>query len=79
MWFVKKEAESIEVLEFFTKASKDNSLNAVRPSAVPGNPMGIYALHSKYGRMKWGELIIAGERLARFGSKMSTAFLRDTK
>ena len=41
----KKEAESIEVLEFFTKASKDNSLNAVRPSAVPGNPMGIYALH----------------------------------
>ena len=48
----KKEAESIEVLEFFTKASIDNSLNSVRPSAVPGNPMGIYALHSRYGRLK---------------------------
>ena len=75
----KKEAESIEVLEFFTKASIDNSLNSVRPSAVPGNPMGIYALHSRYGQLQWGELVIAGERLARFGSEMSSVLLRDYK
>ena len=75
----KKETESIEVLEFFTKASIDKSSNSVRPSAVPGNPMGIYALHSKYGRLQWGELVIAGERLARFGSEMSSVLLRDYK
>jgi len=45
--------------------------------AIPGNPLGFYALHTKYGRLKWAELIRPSENLARFGNQISRALGQD--
>jgi len=50
-----------------------------RPTAVPGNIRGLYALQARYGRVRWPELVAPAELLARFGSKVSRAFARDLK
>lgn len=41
--------------------------------AVPGNPRGMFALHAKYGRLRWEQLVAPAESLARFGSPVSRA------
>lgn len=48
-----------------------------RPVAVPGNPRGFFALHAKYGRLRWETLVAPGENLARFGHPISRAFAAD--
>lgn len=48
-----------------------------RPVAVPGVPRGMFALHSKYGRLRWGQLISPAENIARFGDPVSRALARD--
>ena len=52
---------------------------ATRPSAVPGNARGFFALHSKYGVLRWAQLLGPAETLARFGIQVSRAFARDLK
>lgn len=69
----KQASQKIEVLEFFSGKPSSISSTATRPSAVPGNPIGIFALHTRYGRKPWREMVAVGERLARFGFKMTRA------
>lgn len=50
---------------------------ADRPTAVPGNPRGFYALHARFGRQRWEELLAPAENLARFGVPVSRGLARE--
>ncbi|EME71946.1 gamma-glutamyltranspeptidase [Paramagnetospirillum caucaseum] len=63
-----------EVLDFPAIAS---AMSGPQPSAVPANPRGFYALHAKYGRLRWESLLVEPERLARSGVTVSRALAND--
>jgi gamma-glutamyltranspeptidase/glutathione hydrolase len=62
------------VIDFLPRAPKQASLNTERPSAVPGLPRGLFLLHSRYGLLKWEQVVSPAENLARFGYNISRAF-----
>jgi gamma-glutamyltranspeptidase/glutathione hydrolase len=70
--------QMVETLDFRVKSSKSAGNNP-RTAAVPGNPRGIFALHAKYGTMKWAELVRPAEHLARFGTEVSRSMGQDLK
>ena len=39
-----------------------------RAVMIPGAVRGMFALHARYGRLKWEALLLPAERLARFGN-----------
>jgi gamma-glutamyltranspeptidase/glutathione hydrolase len=47
------------------------------PVAVPALPRGLFALHAKYGRLRWESLMAPAEAAARFGEPASRALSRD--
>ena len=49
-----------------------------RAVMIPGAVRGMFALHARYGRLKWEALLLPAERLARFGNPVSRAFARQT-
>ncbi|WP_043743693.1 gamma-glutamyltransferase [Paramagnetospirillum magneticum] len=63
-----------EVIDFPAIASNASGQLA---SAVPANPRGFYALHAKYGRLRWESLLTEPEKLARSGMTISRAFAND--
>jgi len=63
------------ILEFFAEAPAYQNPSAARPSAVPGNMRGFFALHERYGLMPWGDVLKPGEELARSGLGFSRAFV----
>jgi len=68
-----------QTLDFTALAPANISPNADRPSAIPGNPRGFFALQARHGKMMWREIISPSERLARFGFPTSRAFAADLK
>ena len=50
---------------------------ADRPAAVPMLARGLFALHARYGKQPFETLIAPAELLARFGTPVSRALLRD--
>ncbi len=48
-----------------------------RPAAIPMLPRGLFALHTRYGRQSFESLISPAEQVARFGTPVSRALLRD--
>lgn len=73
----KKLAEPTEALDFLARPPANIPPNADRPTAVPGNVRGFFALHAKYGRLPWAQLISPAESLARLGTPVSRAFAAD--
>lgn len=73
------ETRGVEVLDFRARPPARGRPAGLRPVAVPGNPRGFFALHAKYGRLKWGELLRPAENLARFGTQVSKAFAADLR
>lgn len=65
-----------EVVDFLAPASVASNQSRT-PSAVPAAVRGLYALHAKYGRLRWEQLLAEPERLARFGAPVSRAFAAD--
>lgn len=63
-----------EVIDFPAIAS---AAQGPVPSAVPGNPRGFFALHAKYGKLRWESLLVEPERLARSGVPVSRALAND--
>jgi gamma-glutamyltranspeptidase/glutathione hydrolase len=63
-----------EVIDFPAIAS---TVPGPAPSAVPANPRGFFALHAKYGRLRWESLLVEPERLARSGFTVSRALATD--
>ena len=68
--------KKIETIEFLARAPRSIPRSATRPSAVPGNPRGFFALHSRYGRLDWSQLLAPAEQLARFGNVVSRSLAR---
>jgi len=73
------ETQAVEVLDFRARPPSNRQPSGLRPVAVPGNPRGFFALHAKYGRLKWGELLRPAENLARFGTEVSKALAADLR
>ena len=67
----------VQALEFFARRAAGGVGDAERPSAVPGNIRGFFALHARYGRLRWSQLIAPAENMARFGFRVSRALARD--
>ncbi|WP_142849745.1 gamma-glutamyltransferase [Telmatospirillum sp. J64-1] len=71
------QSRQAEMLDFLPPASQAITDNTDRPSAIPGNPRGMAALHAKHGRLRWESLITPAEHLARFGVPVSRALAQD--
>lgn len=41
--------------------------------AIPGNMRGMAALHARYGKLPWSQLLAPAEQMANFGQKVSRA------
>ncbi|MBF0562686.1 MAG: gamma-glutamyltransferase [Alphaproteobacteria bacterium] len=62
-------AKMTETLEFYPGQTKGSA--TAHPTAVPGLPRGLFALHAKYGHLRWERLVTPAENLARFGDTTS--------
>lgn len=66
------QGETVEAIDFrpalFTAGN--------RAVMIPGSVRGMFALHARYGRLKWEALLLPAERLARFGNPVPRAFAR---
>jgi len=71
-----KEKKRAEVVEFMAPPSVASG-SSRNPSAVPANIRGFYALHARYGKLRWEQLLAEPERLARQGMPVSRAFAAD--
>jgi gamma-glutamyltranspeptidase/glutathione hydrolase len=60
-----------EVLDFLPRAAAAGGVS------VPANARGMAALHARYGRVRWQELLGEPESLARFGAPTSRALARE--
>ena len=70
---------SSRTLDFLPGLPKRKQPGANSSSAVPGTLRGLAMLHSRYGRLKWGQLVSPAEKLARFGNPVSRAFAGDLR
>jgi gamma-glutamyltranspeptidase/glutathione hydrolase len=61
-----------EVVEFVAQAPRSRGI-----AAIPGNARGMFALHAKYGRLRWEQVLAPAEGLARFGVETSRATAED--
>ena len=68
-----------EVLDFTAPGTETVPASSDRPSAIPGNPRGFFALQARHGKLDWRQVISPGENLARFGHPASRAFARDLR
>jgi gamma-glutamyltranspeptidase/glutathione hydrolase len=68
-----------QAVEFLARPPARVPAEADRPTAVPGSVRGFYSLQARYGRLRWSQVLVAAENLARFGATVSRAFADDLK
>mgnify|MGYP001247448125 CR=1 FL=1 len=73
------ETNAVESIDFLPGNPERERTNTNSLSAIPGNIRGLAMLHSKYGRLKWSQLVSPAEKLARFGNPVSRAFATDLR
>ncbi|SCA58050.1 Gamma-glutamyltranspeptidase [Candidatus Terasakiella magnetica] len=71
--------ETTEALDFLSKPPKTIPPGTERPVGVPMNARGFFILQSKYGDLRWAQLISPAENLARFGTQVSRALAAELK
>jgi len=74
-----QKTKSIIALDFLNRVPGKIPGDVSRPSAVPGNPLGMFVLHNRFGRFQWASLVAIGEKLARFGTQVSRTLVDDFK
>lgn len=65
-----------EMLDFAAPASASVAGRGPRV-AVPANARGFFILHSRYGRLKWAQILAPSANAARFGVRVSRALAAD--
>lgn len=70
-------ASSGQCLVYNDDKKRVEALDFTAPSGVPSAPRAMFALHAKYGRLRWEQLVSPSESLARFGVPISRGFARD--
>ena len=65
-----------EALDFTPRAAADTGAARYR-AAIPALPRGLFALHAKYSKLPWAQVVAPSEKLARFGHTVSRAFAQD--
>jgi len=68
-----------EVLDFLPVPATGRRLSARWQVAVPTVARGLFALHAKYGKLSWQQVVVPAENVARFGHSISRAFARDIR
>ncbi len=71
--------EKRETLDFLPGTPGIIPPGTLQATAVPGLLRGLAALHSRYGRLKWRQLVSPAENLTRFGYQVSRAYASDLK
>ncbi len=66
-----------EAILFMPVTAVGGGARGDRPAAVPMLARGMFALHARYGKRPFETLIAPAEQLARFGTPVSRAFMRD--
>jgi len=66
-----------QCLVFNDDSKRVEALDFTAPDGVPGAPRAMFALHAKYGRLRWEQVTGSSETLARFGVPVSRGFARD--
>jgi len=69
----------VEALDFTSGRPARRAPDGQMEFAVPGNVRGMAALHARYGRLRWSQVVQPAERLARFGHPISRAFAHEIK
>lgn len=64
--------------QFYLDKAEDASRNGGTAVGVPGFPAGLYALHQKYGKLKWEKLFQQSLLLARRGFRVSGEWVDKT-
>lgn len=72
-----QEKGEVVALDFLARTPASIPSGATRPSAIPGAPRGMFALHARYGALRWQQLVSPAANLARFGTQVSRALARD--
>ena len=65
--------------DYFAKLDKSASITGGRAVAVPGVPAGLYAIHQKYGKLKWVDLFKEVLELSGKGFPVSGEWARQTR
>lgn len=71
--------EKTETLDFLSRAPKVIPQGVERPTGIPMNARGFFILQSRYGDLRWGQLVAPAENLARFGTQVSRALAAELK
>jgi gamma-glutamyltranspeptidase / glutathione hydrolase len=66
-----QDKKTVEALDFLPRTAPGGIV------ALPGNTRGMAALHARYGRLQWAQLLGSAETLARFGTPTSRALARE--
>ena len=67
----------VQVLDFLPLVSRARSENGDRPTAVPTMVRGMAALHSKFGKKTWREILAPARNLSRDGFILTKNFADD--
>lgn len=66
-----------EVMDFSPTAATGNEDSARWQVGVPTLARGLFALHAKYGRLPWQQVVVPAENIVRFENVVSRALARD--
>lgn len=69
-----RDPSTVEVLEFLPDLAPSDGQRY--PAAVPALPRGLFALHAKYGTLRWETLLNDAEQKARLGFPTSRALTK---
>ena len=73
------ETGRVEALDFTPPPAVGKQLSARWQVAVPSLARGLFALHAKYGKLPWQQVVVPSENVARFGNIISRSFAFDLR
>lgn len=69
-----REKTPVDAIDFWVGGAVQGL--AAGPAGAPGNLRGMSALHARFGQMRWEQVVLPAERMARFGVTVTRATAR---